>query len=73
MTDTPATKTGIQEAADLVGGPVALAARLGLSRQAVHNFIGRGYAPLRRAIEIEAQTGVDRKRLVDPSIVDLLT
>lgn len=71
MSDTPIS--GIQEAADIVGGPVALAARLGISRQAVHNFVRRGFVPLRRAIEIEAQTGVDRKRLVDPAIVDLLT
>ena len=42
-------------------------------RQAVHQFLKSGYAQLRSALEIEAQTGVDRRRLVDPRLVDLLT
>lgn len=65
--------TGIQEAVDKAGGQKQLADLLGVSRQAVQNFVRRGYVPTGRAIEVEAQTGVDRKRLVDPRLVGLLS
>lgn len=73
MTDEAPKTTGIQAACDHAGGQEKLADMLGVTKQAVQQFVKKGFVPLRRAIEIEAQTGVDRKRLVDPAIVDLLT
>ena len=65
--------TGIEEACAEAGTQEALADLLGVSRQAVQQWVRKGYVPSRRALEIEAQTGVDRRALVDPRLVDLLT
>ena len=73
LTEETTATTGIQEAVDKLGSQEALAGLLGVTKQAVQKFVKKGYVPLRRAVEIEAQTGVDRKRLVDPRVVDLLS
>ena len=71
--DTTPQETGIQEAVRLAGGQRQLADSLGVSKQAVQQMVARGWAPANRAVEIEAQFGVDRKRLIDPSLVELLS
>ena len=73
MGEAPAEKTGIQEAVEKAGDQKTLAAQLGVTQQNVSWWVGRGFVPLDRAVEIEAQYGVDRRRLVDPKLVDLLS
>lgn len=71
-TETP-QETGIQEAVRMAGGQEKLAIVLGVSKQAVQQMVARGYAPAARVVEIEAQYGIDRRRLLDPALVELLS
>lgn len=65
-------RTGIAHAVVVAGTQEALAARLGVTQQAVSGWLKRGWVPLRRALEIESLYGVPRGRLVNPQIADLL-
>lgn len=69
MTDTP---SGIQRAVTTAGSQRALAAILGVSQQAVMQWVRRGYAPAERVVEIEAQLGIPRAELINPRLRDLL-
>lgn len=62
---------GVERAVKLAGGQVALARLLGVTQQAISIWLRRGYVPLRRAQEIEAQLGVPRNALIAPHIQDL--
>lgn len=62
---------GITSAVRQVGGQVALARLLGVSQQAISIWVRRGFVPLPRAQEIEAQLGIPRTTLIDPKIADL--
>lgn len=63
--------TGIEKAIAQAGGQEALAERLGCSQPLISRWKRRGYAPLKRVVEIEAETGVPRKELVSPRVRDL--
>jgi DNA-binding transcriptional regulator YiaG len=64
---------GIEAALAAVGGSqAALAGFLGVSQQAVSQWVRQGYVPLRRAMEIHAMLGIDRLRLVNPTLADLV-
>jgi DNA-binding transcriptional regulator YdaS (Cro superfamily) len=65
-------EVGIAEAVRLAGTQQALSAKLGVSQQAVSIWLRRGWVPLRRALEIEAEFGVQRARLINPRIADLV-
>lgn len=71
MTAEP-QKTGIDEVVALAGSQQAVADKCGVSQQAVQQWVARGFVPLGRAVELEAQYGVSRERLVDPRVVGLL-
>lgn len=64
--------TGVAEAIRVAGSQSALARTLGVRQQAVSVWEKRGYVPLRRALEIEAQFGVPRARLINPRITGLM-
>lgn len=64
--------TGIADALKQAGNQVALAERLGVSQQAVSIWLRRGWVPVRRALEIEAQFGIPRARLISPRLADLV-
>jgi hypothetical protein len=64
---------GIDTAVASAGSQGKLAAQLGVTQQAVAKWVERGYAPLRRAQEIEAVFGVPRARLANPRMLDLLS
>lgn len=65
-------KTGIQLAIEACHTQEALGDLLGVTRQAISKWEKQGYAPLRRAIEIEAQVGVPRALLIKPSLLSFL-
>ena len=64
--------SGIADALKQAGNQVALAERLGVSPQAVSIWLRRGWVPVRRALEIEAQFGIPRARLISPRLADLV-
>lgn len=55
------------------GGRAALARHLGVTRQAVHNWVSRGFIPPDRAIAVEKAFGVPAAGLVSPKMRRLLT
>ena len=68
----PIQPSGIADALAQAGNQVALAERLGVSQQAVSIWLRRGWVPVRRALEIEAQFGIPRARLISPRLADLV-
>jgi DNA-binding transcriptional regulator YdaS (Cro superfamily) len=72
MTFKPSTPTGIADALTKAGNQEKLADQLGVSQQAVSIWLRRGWVPVRRALEIEAQFGIPRSRLISPRLADLV-
>jgi transcriptional regulator with XRE-family HTH domain len=64
--------TGIAEALAQAGNQAQLAEKLGVSQQAISIWLRRGWVPVRRALEIEAQFGIPRSRLISPRLADLV-
>jgi DNA-binding transcriptional regulator YdaS (Cro superfamily) len=64
--------SGIADALAQAGNQAMLAERLGVSQQAISIWLRRGWVPVRRALEIEAQFGVPRARLISPRLADLV-
>lgn len=64
-------KTGIQQAVEAVGDQSALAEKLGVTKQAVQEWVDKGFAPVGRARQIGMVSKVDHRLLVDPVIRDL--
>lgn len=64
--------TGIADAVNAAGSQADLAATLGVTQQAVSVWLARGWVPLRRAQEIEAQFGIARGRLINPRVMALM-
>lgn len=62
----------IDEAVEAGGGIVAFSRKLGLTHQAVYHWRRKGWAPVKRAVEIEALFGVDRNRLMEPRLAEAL-
>lgn len=61
-------ETGIQRAVKAAGSQRALAKVLGVSQQSVSDWEIRGWVPIGRVVEIEAQFGVPRIDLVEPRL-----
>jgi DNA-binding transcriptional regulator YdaS (Cro superfamily) len=57
---------GIRDAVISAGSQIKLAEALGVSQQAIQQWVAQGYAPIGRIAEIEALYGIPRERLVDP-------
>lgn len=60
--------TGIARAVALAGSQHKMAAALGVTQQAVMQWVRQGYVPVLRAVEIEHQFGVNRQELVHPRL-----
>lgn len=54
-------------------GTKQMAKDLGVSFQAVQQWVKQGYVPLTRVTEIEALYGVPRHRLVNPKYLETMT
>lgn len=54
------------------GGMIAFARSLGVSHQAVYQWIKRGYVPPFQATKIDALYHVPRRDLVDPAMLEML-
>jgi hypothetical protein len=63
---------GFADAVKQAGGQVVLAGRLGVTQQAVSQWLRRGWVPVRRAVEVEQATGIPRQRLVNPRLRELV-
>ncbi len=68
----PVGPTGIEEAVQKAGSQADLAKLLGVSQQFVSTCLKKGHVPLLRAVEIEMQLGVPRRRLISKRIASLL-
>lgn len=64
--------TGIQQVVKEMGNQTELAKLLGVSQQVVSKWERQGFVPVRRALEIEAQFGIHRHRLINPRLSDLI-
>lgn len=64
--------TGIQQVVKKMGNQTELAKLLGVSQQVVSKWERQGFVPVRRALEIEAQFGIHRHRLINPRLSDLI-
>ena len=73
MSTTTTNLTGIELACYAAGSQAKLADLLGCSQQNVSMWLRRGWVPVDRVVEIEQATGVDRKLLINPKLVNLLT
>lgn len=65
--------SGIKKAAEAAGGGQQLATALGVSHQSVYQWLKRGWAPMQRAVQIEAKYGIPRGELLKPEIAALAT
>lgn len=64
--------SGIGRAIEAAGGQAKLAEVLGVSQQFVSVCFKRGWVPVDRAIEIEAQFGISRRDTINPRLASLL-
>lgn len=64
--------SGIAAAIAAAGTQIGLGRELGVSQQAVSQWIDQGWVPLVRAGQIEARYGIARTRLVNPKILALV-
>lgn len=51
------------------GGPQRVSRRIGVSRQALYNWLMVGYVPPQRAVQLEGIFSVPRLRLMDPLLI----
>jgi DNA-binding transcriptional regulator YdaS (Cro superfamily) len=63
--------TGIKKAIEMAGGANPLAAKLGVSHQAVYVWLRNGWVPAQRALEIEKLFDIPRADLFKPELVAL--
>ena len=65
--------TGIEKAILSAGSQLGLARQLGVSQQVISLWRRQGWVPLKRVNEIEAQFGIPRIELVNPTILDMVS
>lgn len=63
----------LDDAIKVSGGIVVFARRIGVTHQAVYHWKKRGWAPLKRALAIEAISGIDRSHFIEPALARALS
>lgn len=70
---TPAERiAALDEAIKHGGGIVAFSRRMGVTHQAIYHWRKQGWAPVDRALAIEAIFGIDRNLLMEPRLAHAL-
>lgn len=64
----PQPQNKVTDATAKAGGVPAMARELGVTPQAVREWVKLGYAPVRRAQQIEILYGIPRAELVSPKV-----
>lgn len=64
--------TSLETAVKKLGGARKLAAKLKVSHQIVYVWAERGWAPVKRAAQIERLTGIPKSKLINPQLAKLL-
>lgn len=64
--------TGIADAVLRAGSQTELANKIGVSQQVISKWLKRGFVPLARVVEIEAEYGIPRARLANPRLTSLV-
>lgn len=64
--------SGVQRAIQKAGGQEPLGEACGVSQQAVSLWLQQGYVPWERVRKVSEMTGIPRRELCDPRLVDLL-
>lgn len=62
----------LRQIIDSAGGIIPFEHAMGVSHQAIYQWIKRGHVPLARAIEIRDRYGIDLAELIDPQTLDLI-
>ena len=57
----------------MAGSAQLLAARLGVSHQAVYSWRKKGFVPTKRLLQIEKMFGVQREELASQKVLRILT
>jgi hypothetical protein len=70
--DKPQRVALLRRTIDKAGGIMAFSRSLGVTHQAVYQWLRRGYVPLPRATEIHVMYNVNRGELVDPALLEML-
>lgn len=65
-------RPGLSEAIDAAGGRRMFARALGVTEQAVAQWVWRGWVPSQRALEIEKRWGIDSCRTLRPDLSALI-
>lgn len=64
---------GIDKVIEMAGSAQLLAARLGVSHQAVYGWRKKGFVPTKRLLQIEKMFGVQREELASQQVLRILT
>jgi hypothetical protein len=64
--------SGIDRAIAAAGSQAKIAADLGVKQQAVSIWKAKGFAPVKRAVEMEHLYGVPRVSMVSPKLLSVL-
>lgn len=73
MANTPKPERGIDRAVAQFKSQEALADEIGVKKQAVQQWVAKGYVPLDRVGLVSELTGVPRDELVDPKVRAVLS
>lgn len=66
-----ARPAGIDKAVELYGSQEKLADEFGVKRQAVQQWVAKGYVPMERVKSLAELTGIDASELCNPKVAEI--